>query len=318
VSQITTGTISLHPEPVDIVALVRDVTEQARARAVASDRRLVLQLPDGPVWVHADPRRLTQALGGLIVNAEKATDPGDEICVSLITDASKDEVEVAVRDTGCGIDPSRVESLFEPFVERSRANDKLPGGLGLGLSLFKGIVEAHGGRVRGTSAGPGHGAAFAFRLPLRPPPEDGDRSTAGGVVGSEEPVPARRVLLVDDHRDSLVGLTELLALDGHAVEATDDSRSVLDTARRHRPDVVICDIGMPGIDGYDVARALREDPATASATIIALTGFADEVAVSASYAAGFDHHLTKPVDSAKLRELLAKTHGHGARETKPI
>jgi CheY-like chemotaxis protein len=240
-------------------------------------------------------------MDNLLLNATKATGPSGTIELRLTeTDG---EVAVAVRDDGDGITPEEMDRLFEPFFQSDRARDAQKGGLGLGLAIFKGLVEEHGGSVEVASEGLHRGAEFVFRLPRRPPPED----APAPAVSIQ---PARlHLLLIDDHRDSLEGLAEMLRLQGHHVLTAADGRAGLDVARREtdeRLDAVICDIGLPRMDGFEVVRALREDPSTSPLLVIALSGFGDDESLERAFDAGFDHHMTKPVDLDRLRDLLAR------------
>jgi two-component system CheB/CheR fusion protein len=178
------------------------------------------------------------------------------------------------------------------------------GGLGLGLAVFKGVIEEHGGTVAASSDGPGFGAEFLFRLPRKPPPATAPRPEVAGKHRR------RRILVIDDHRDSVQALTEMLRLQGHEVSAAPDGMIGLELARRATPgnlDAVICDLGLPVMDGYEVVKALRRDPRISSLLVIALSGYGDEEAVARAFDAGFDHHLTKPVDLERLRNLLARS-----------
>jgi CheY-like chemotaxis protein len=209
---------------------------------------------------------------------------------------------VSVRDDGEGITAEEIVRLFEPFFQSERSREAHKGGLGLGLAIFKGLVEEHGGSVEVSSAGASRGAEFLFRLPCKLPPEPLTR-----------PAPVqpgrRRLLLIDDHFDSLEGLAEMLRLQGHDVLTAADGRHGVDLACReagHRLEVVICDLGLPQMDGFEVVRALRREPRTADLLVIALSGYGDDASIERAFDAGFDHHMTKPVDLDRLRGLLAR------------
>jgi CheY-like chemotaxis protein len=216
--------------------------------------------------------------------------------------------ELTVSDTGIGIAPEMLRRLFEPLAQADRTLDRSRGGLGLGLALVKGLVELHGGEVGAESGGPGQGAVFTVRLPRQqgvataPAASDPPLSTNGGNGAAR----GRRVLVVEDNHDVAETVRDLLRLDGHEVELAATGPAGVAAARRFRPEVVLCDIGLPGCDGYEVARALRQDPATASARLIAISGYGQEEDERCSHEAGFERHLTKPVHPADLQHLLAE------------
>jgi two-component system CheB/CheR fusion protein len=256
-------------------------------------------LPSDPVWVDGDPTRLAQALGNLLQNAAKFTPKHGNVSVSLVPAERDATLEVA--DTGIGIDPDMLQRLFEPFAQADRSLDRSRGGLGLGLALVKGMVELHGGQVNVQSDGPGSGARFTIRLPL-------DQQDAATAEPSREPqrtITGRRVLIIEDNKDAADTLSEVLALSGCRVAVVYDGEAGLAMAREFHPDVVVCDIGLPaGMDGYSVARALRSDPATMSAYLVALTGYALPEDQRRAADAGFDAHLAKPPNLAALERLL--------------
>jgi CheY-like chemotaxis protein len=278
---------------------VRNVAEAARDRLRESRLDLVVELPRGSLWVDADPTRIVQVLDNLLTNSQKYTDPGGAVHVRA---GCRDErAFVTVEDTGSGIDPAQQTSIFEPFYQAGRSRQQAAAGLGLGLPIVKGVIEGHGGRVGVRSAGRGTGSTFWFELPLQLPP-----LAVGRTPQTEPRARRRRVLLVDDHEDSVTALADLLRLEGQDVRVVGDGTSALEQAGGFRPDLVICDIGLPDMEGYDVARALRDMPIMRGATLIALSGYADEKAAARSRDAGFDVHLAKPLDPGVLRALLAE------------
>ena len=288
-------------ETTDLAELVLDSVESVRARFEATGLTLVAEVPADPVRVRADPHRIRQVLANLLANARKFTDAGGTISVLLTADAKADQAFVSVRDTGCGIDPADLARVFEPFVQTELARDRMTGGLGLGLPIVKGLVEAQGGRVEVHSKGRNLGCDFRFSLPL-----DAASPTVvvrDVVAGAAAP---RRILVVDDHRDSADALKRLLELDGNEVSVAYDGPDGLAAARTFSPNVLVCDIGLPGMDGFEVARRLRSAPETESIHLIALTGFGDEDTIRAAREAGFRRHLTKPVDTNRLAKLLAE------------
>src|SRR5262249_22025046 len=241
-----------------------------------------------------------QIVGNLLHNANKFTDAGGKVHIGLSADPDGRSATIRVRDTGIGIEPSLVEHIFEPFSQADRTLDRNRGGLGLGLALVKGLVELQDGRVTARSEGTGKGAEFLVTLPLA------DLSKHGAKLAGPEKPPPRRVLVVEDHVDSAESMKILLSLSGHHVEVVRDGSTALDRSESFRPDVVICDIGLPGgLDGSELARSLRLDPAQAETFLIALTGYGHEDDRGLALEAGFDWYLTKPIDFEALCAVLA-------------
>jgi len=299
VSRISRGKILLRLHRLDLVDLVRVTAEDHRNELESAGLTLELDLPTDPVWVDGDPTRLSQALGNLLHNARKFTDPGGVVTLRATEETSK-AAAVVLCDTGIGMEPHMVERLFETFSQADSSLDRSRGGLGLGLALVRGLIEQHGGSVKADSDGPGCGSRFTLRLP---------RAAEPGSAAEPEPAPparrGRRILIVEDHRDAAESLQMLLELSGHEVETAPDGRSGLDAARRFQPDVVLCDVGLPnGMNGYDVARALRAEPALRSCLLVALTGYGQAEDQRLAHEAGFDQHLTKPVDLVVLERVL--------------
>ena len=301
VSQLSSSKLSLRPESVDLTELVSESVESVRARFDGAGLTLVSQMPREAVTVWADAHRVRQVVANLLANARKFCDAGDRVVVKLETDPAVREAVVTVADTGCGIDARDLARVFEPFVQTELARDRMTGGLGLGLPIVRGLVEAQGGRVIASSEGRDHGAAFEFHLPLHEAP---------AVVAPKPTPPAsssfRRIVVIDDHRDSADALKRLLGLFGNEVEVAYDGPQGIALAQEFRPDVLICDIGLPGMDGFEVARRLGADPDTKRIHLIALTGYGDEDTIRAAREAGFAHHLTKPVEMEVLEKLLAE------------
>jgi CheY-like chemotaxis protein len=239
--------------------------------------------------------------GNILGNAIKFTDAGGTIAVSAAIDATQREACVRIVDSGRGINAALMERLFTPFSQGESELARSTGGLGLGLSLVKGLVELHGGRVQAQSDGPGQGAQFIVCLPL------GEAPAPGAQVPPAARAPARplRILLVEDNADAAQTLGALLRLDGHEVQIEHSGPAGLAAARRLRPDVVFCDIGLPGMDGYELARALRADPGLGRPLLVAVTGYATEADQQRTAQAGFDHHFAKPVELARLNALFA-------------
>ena len=311
VSRIERGKLPLKLEPVDLGALVRDVADAERARIEEAGIRFELDVAERPLWIDGDPTRLTQVIYNLLSNAAKFTERGGTIRVSAQPDAEGGEgvgtARVAVADSGAGIDREDLERIFEPFAQTEVGVERSTG-LGLGLPIVKGLIESHGGTIHAESAGSGHGTTLRIELPLRPAPEAARREPAERRRETE--APGRRILVIDDHADSREALRDLLQVFGHEVEVARDGDEGVRVATEGAADgleVVICDIGLPGqLDGYAVAEALREDPETSDLRLVALTGWGDESSIRRALDAGFDHHLTKPVDPKLLREILAE------------
>lgn len=298
VSRIEQGKVVLRTERLDLTRVLRDVAESHRTEAEAVGLVLATELPPGPAWVEADPTRLVQVVENLVSNAVKFTDSGGRVTLALTSEG--DDRVVRVRDTGCGLTPEELGQIFEPFAQTDAAQRRMAGGLGLGLPIVKGLVEAHGGRIEAASPGPGLGAELTVRLPAAGPPEE-ETTEAPEVAPQARPL---RVLLIDDHVDSVEGLAELLRISGHRVEIAHDGPSGVALAERSPPDVVISDLGLPGMDGYEVARRLRGNGATRGLHLISLSGYGGGAILERTREAGFDHHLTKPVDPAALQVLL--------------
>jgi PAS domain S-box-containing protein len=302
ISRISRGKISLRKERLDLAAAVRSTVDDYRLSISAAELDLGLELPDGSLWVSADPTRLSQVVGNVLHNAVKFTDRGGRISVVLREERREEagQALVSVLDTGMGMDRETLERLFEPFNQADSGIDRSRGGLGLGLALVRRLVEMHGGTVQAHSKGVNMGTRIDIRLPLA---EQREASTA--AAGSA-PVGPRRCLVIEDNLDAAESMGLLLELSGHAVEIAHDGQRGLEAARRFHPDVVLCDIGLPGgLDGYEVARQMRQDPALQGVRLIALTGYGQEDDQRRAREAGFDIHLTKPADPEKLERLLA-------------
>ena len=303
VTRISRGKIELRRERVDLAALVRDAVEDHRGVLEASRLAVTKDVSGEPVWVRGDRTRLTQVVGNILQNAAKFTDPGGRVAVRLGVDRATQEADVAVEDTGIGIDADLLPRVFEMFTQADQTLDRSRGGLGLGLALVKGLVELHGGRASAASEGPGRGARFTFRLPL-------DANEEAPTPAAAEPAGtgSLRILVVEDSRDGAESLRMLLELSGHEVRVAHTGPTGVEAAREFRPAVVLCDLGLPGgMSGYDVARALRADPATAAARLIAVSGYGQPEDRENARSSGFDLHLTKPVDPIELQRRLSTT-----------
>lgn len=307
-TRISRGKIQLQPAPVDLDELARNTVEDHRGAFVRAGVELEFRPASGPVPVEADRTRLAQVLGNLLQNAVKFTPKGGRTSVSVEGDRSGGEAVLRVSDTGRGIPAEALPHLFEAFTQAEVTLDRRKGGLGLGLSLVKGLVEMHHGSVEVHSEGIGSGATFTVRLPLRAEP------AASAREPGESPGKApRRVLIVEDNVDSAESLRDLLELHGHEVEIAFNGNDGIEKARSFRPDAIVCDIGLPGMNGYEVARALRSDPELRDIKLIALTGYASSEDLTRSRKAGFDDHLAKPPEVDTLEQMLEQS----ADETSP-
>ncbi len=300
VSRITRGKIELRKERVELAAVVRSAVETSRPLIEAARHGLTVSLPPGPVPLEADPVRLAQVVANLLNNAAKYTEECGQIWLAARRDGGA--AVVSVRDSGVGIRADVLPRVFDLFAQADGTLQRAQGGLGIGLTLVKRLVEMHGGTVTAHSEGPGKGSEFVVRLPLA-----GEARPAAAAPQAGEPpaAAARRILVVDDNRDAADSLGLLLRFLGHEVRVAHDGPAALEAARAWRPAVVLLDIGMPGMDGYAVARALRALPELEGVVLIALTGWGQEEDRRRSRAAGFDHHLIKPVDLEALQALLA-------------
>jgi signal transduction histidine kinase/ActR/RegA family two-component response regulator len=302
VSRVTQGLVDITRTPQDMQAILANAVEQARPLVTAQGHQLTVDLPAQPVQVAGDAKRLVQVFTNLLNNAAKYTPPGGILTLSMAaTDA---DVLVHVEDNGVGITPELLPYIFDIFTQGERSIDRATGGLGLGLALVKSLVELHRGQVQCVSAGLGQGSRFTVRLPR-----------IGGlpdVAAPHAPVASvpdpLRILLVDDNVDAAHMLRDLLELDGHQVAVEYDPYRAIERAARQPLDVGVLDIGLPGMDGNALARHLLAQPATQHLVCIAVTGYGRAQDRDAALAAGFRHHLVKPVDAAQLSSLLARLH----------
>ncbi len=305
VSRITQGKISLRKERVLLADVVTRATEMMREALEGRGHQLTVSLPPRPVHLEADGARLAQVVGNLLSNAAKFTPTGGSI--GLTAETLTDEVVVRVRDTGVGLAPELLPHVFDLFVQGDASLDRTRGGLGIGLTLVRRLVELHGGRVEARSAGIGHGSEFLVYLPtLRPPLAE---SAAVAEAPQREPMRARgglSILLVEDSPDAAESLAMVLRTWGHEVEVAFDAPAGLELAERLTPDVIVSDVGLPGMDGYELAGRLRAHPRFGRAVLIALSGYARDEDKRRALEAGFDHHLVKPPDLAALSDLLGR------------
>jgi PAS domain S-box-containing protein len=308
VARIRQGKIELRKELVDLSSLVPQALESVRHYIDAGGHTLTVSVPEEPVELHGDAVRLEQVIANLLHNAAKYTDPGGEITLSLVTvnpgtEFSTRDAVLSVRDTGVGIAPELLDRIFDFFVRADVSYSRNASGLGIGLSLVKSLVENHGGRVEAKSAGLGQGSEFVVRLPLRP---GAKAKEAKATRKGQEPKPdVRRILVVDDNVDSAQSGARLLRLFGHEVQTAFNGPDALEAMSVFRPEVVLLDIGMPGMDGYEVARQIRSQAGFDAVALVALSGYGSEDDQARARKAGFDRHLIKPVDYDALAKLLA-------------
>jgi PAS domain S-box-containing protein len=299
-SRISRGKILLREERVDLATLVRATIEDHQGLFEDAGITFAAELPEEPLWVQGDATRLSQILGNLLQNARKFTDQGGQVRVRLTREPERNQLLLRVEDTGIGMAPEMLARLFEPFSQADRSLDRSRGGLGLGLALAKGLAGLHGGGIEAVSPGVGKGSSFTVFLP--------SIDAAGAGPGEEALLPSLEgplhILVVEDHPDAAESLKMLLEITGHQIDLAADGPSGLDAVRRLRPDLVICDIGLPGMDGYAVARALRAAEETRGVHLVALSGYGQEEDRRKAQEAGFDRHLTKPVDFETLNSLL--------------
>jgi CheY-like chemotaxis protein len=299
VSRITRGLIQLHPSTTDLVSIARRAAAGVRAQMTEKRHELRLELPDLPVMVLGDEVRLEQILVNLLTNAAKYTDPGGDIALAVTT--SIDNVHIKVTDNGIGMSPEVLDRIFELFGQAERGLARSEGGLGIGLTIVKRLVELHGGEIEAHSEGPGAGAEFNILLPLAP---TGTTVTPAVPVHRETTAAKKRILLVEDQEDIAETMALLLESSGHEVSIANDGEIAIAKAAELLPEVVLLDIGLPGMDGYAVATQLRANPLMHNAVLAALTGYGQDRDKERARGAGFDAHFVKPVDMAALNAFL--------------
>jgi signal transduction histidine kinase len=311
VSRITRGKLTLQKEPVELREVAQLAVETARPLMEARQHKFTIELPDAPLHVEGDAVRLTQVISNLLTNAAKYTDEGGHI--QLVVEprggsGSAGEASIRVTDNGRGISTEAMPRLFEPSTHEERLNSGAHGGLGIGLIVVRGLVEMHGGVVEVASEGHGRGSVFTVKLPLLPvekltlqlaPTHD-----SASIETTSEGT-GLRILVVDDNQDSAISMTLLLELQGHEVHVAHAGLAALRLAAEKKPDVILLDIGMPGMNGFEVAKQLRAQEEFAHTLLVAITGYGRASDVKQTQSAGFDHHLVKPVDYDKLQAVLA-------------
>jgi two-component system, chemotaxis family, CheB/CheR fusion protein len=296
VTRIANGKLQVERRPVDLVDLARRTAEDHRSLFATRDVRLDVAIARAALWVEGDATRLAQIVGNLLQNSVKFTAAGDHVRLSV--EADDGFAVLRVRDTGIGIDPAMIPRLFQPFSQADTTLNRRLGGLGLGLALVKGLVETHGGTIEVASGGKGEGAEFAVRLPLAAAPTDAQAAPAT----TSRP---RRILVIEDNLDAAESLQLALELEGHDVAVEHDGPHGIERARKIMPEVVLCDIGLPGMDGYAVAKELRREPGLRETILVALTGYALPEDQRRAADAGFDAHLTKPATIEGVEDVMA-------------
>lgn len=297
VTRISRGKIELRRTGLDLGPLVRDVAEDQRSLFTESGIHLSFEVPAEPVRIEGDSTRLAQVVGNILQNAAKFTPPEGRVTVTL--EAVDGKARIRVRDSGAGMEPDTLGRLFQPFMQADVDLARTRGGLGLGLALSKALVQMHGGTIAATSGGRGNGSEFVIELP-----------TGAGVAPTAEPAAPpqaarRRVLVIEDNEDAAASLQEALEIVGHEVEVAHEGATGIDRARARRPDVLLCDIGLPDMDGHEVAKVFRSDPDLRSVFLVAVTGYALPEDRKRATDAGFDEHLSKPMSLRGLEELLS-------------
>jgi PAS domain S-box-containing protein len=301
VSRITRNKLELRRERVDLIEILKQSLELNRPLAESARHQVTVTLADEPLYLHGDAVRLSQVLTNLLQNAFKYTEPGGHIWVSAERQGS--EVRVAVKDTGAGIPADVLPRIFDLFIQVDRTLERSQGGLGIGLTLVKQLVMMHEGTVEAMSEGPGRGSQFVVRLPLLV--EQREARHPGRAGTPEDQGSPRRILVVDDNQDSADSLAVLLRMLGHEAHVAYDGQEAVEVAKEVRPEVIMLDIGLPRMNGYEACRTIREQPWGKRITIIAISGWGQDTDRQKSEAAGFDHHMVKPVDYTFLRQVLA-------------
>jgi CheY-like chemotaxis protein len=300
VSRITQGKIVLKKETVSLADAVGRAVHLAQPLLDQKGHRLTVSLPDRPVRFVADPTRTEQILGNLLTNAAKYTEPGGAIDLSAAIE--QHEIVFRIRDTGVGITAEMLPQVFSLFTQVDASHHRSQGGLGIGLTLVRSLVEMHGGSVTAASQGKGHGSEFTVRMPI------GELAAATAAAGDQDSTPPApgvgRILVVDDNRDTAKTTAILLSHRGYQVHTAHTGPDAVEAARQIRPQLILLDIGLPGMSGYEVAAKLRDDDCCKDAVLIAVSGYADDKARQRSKTSGFQRHLTKPINFNDLFKLI--------------
>lgn len=298
-SRISRGKLDLRREHIELASVIYQAVETCRPMAESSGQELTVVMPPRPIYLDADPVRLAQVVSNLLNNACKFA--GQQGRISLSVEPRENDVEIIVKDNGIGIPPNMLEPIFEMFSQVDQSLERSRSGLGIGLTLARRLVELHGGSIKALSDGPGTGSEFIVHLPVNVEQTPLTTMEPATLKPSEA---RRRILVVDDNRDSAESLATLLSVSGNETFLAYDGIEAVEAANKHRPDVILLDIGLPRLNGFDVCRRIRENGWAEQILIIALTGWGQEEDRRKSAAAGFDGHLVKPVDLAQLMNLL--------------
>lgn len=301
VSRLTRGLVALHKERVNLTSVLTEAAEAIRPTCESMGHRFTVSIPPEPLWLDGDRTRLAEVLHNLLQNACKFTGRGG--CIYLHACREGDEAVVRVKDNGVGLEPEQLPRVFEMFMQVDTSLARSGGGLGIGLTLVRNLVAMHGGTVAAESAGIGRGSEFVVRFPVSAGADSAEVRTA--PVAEPADVARRRILVVDDNRDSADSLAQVLQLRGHDVRTAYDGLAAVASAASFEPDLILLDIGLPELDGYEAARRIREQRGGDGLTLVALTGWGQETDRRQSADAGFDHHLVKPIEPAVLDRLLA-------------
>ena len=308
VSRVTRGQVEIEKSPVELIEVIRAACEQVSALVEHREHRLDLNLPAVPVWVLGDKTRLVQVVTNLLVNAARYTQHKGELTLTL--SATQEQAHLTVQDNGIGITPEMAANVFEIFVQAERSTDGVMGGLGLGLTLVKSMVEAHGGKVGVYSAGLSHGSTFSVTLPLiQPQPQPQPQPQ---LVSNVVEAKSMDILLVDDNRDATQPLAMFLEFEGHRVVVAHTGQAALELTEQKRFDIAILDIGLPDTDGYTLARQFKTMPHQSAARLVAVTGYGTAQDIARAYEAGFDQHIVKPIDIDLLLKELEQVAQGGA------
>jgi signal transduction histidine kinase/CheY-like chemotaxis protein len=300
VTRINRGKIELKKERVELNALVRQAVDDYREKFKEKEVALDYQPASTELYVEADPARITQVVGNMLHNAVKYTDPGGHTLVSITESNFQQCVEIRVQDSGIGMSPQLLQNLFVPFMQADQSMGRSGSGLGVGLFLAKGLAQLHGGDLSAHSDGPGKGSVFTVRLPLADGPALARVDEAAATASCHR----LRVLVIEDNKDVADTLKLLLVEEGHEVLVAQEGREGLDKAKEFHPDLLLCDIGLPGMDGYEVARSFRADADLKNVYLVSLTGYARPKDIQKSKEAGFHYHLAKPVSLEKIKTTL--------------
>lgn len=306
-SRISRGKLELRRESIELASVIQQAVETCRPMANFAGQELAVTVPTQPIYLHADPVRLAQVIANLLNNACKFTAPRG--CIRLVVERQEDEVAITITDNGIGIPPHMLGAIFEMFSQVDQSLERSQNGLGIGLTLAKRLVELHGGSIWAHSEGEGKGSEFRVRLPVA---AEGTQVQVDAPQSVEESATRNRILIVDDNVDSAKSLAEVLGLTGNETLVAHDGLAAVDAAEQHRPDVILLDIGLPKLNGYDVCQRIRASSWAANVLIIALTGWGQDEYRRKSAEAGFDGHLVKPVDLTELMKLLVSASKHQA------